>query len=396
MEPQRPSVADGPLTVEDRALTLDVLRGAALFGVLLVNMEFHRGPALYRSAAGLSEPGTGPLDDTVAFLIAWLAQGKAYTTLAFLFGYGAHVMFRRAHAAGVAIGPRFRRRLAGLLVLGVLHTVLLFFGDILVMYAVAGTTLLLAFRARDATLLAWAGGLVLGSAVLLALASLSTPALTPGEEADLLASAREAVSAYTGGAAEAIEQRMRDSAFSAIGFAANLPQVVGIFLIGVWCARRRLLERAGEHRAAWRRVALFGLAVGLPANLVTAITYTAGAPADPAVFALSSLGFWLGPLILAPAYVALVVLAAERLRRLAPLGRLSLTAYLAQSVVAAVLFTSYGLELYGDVGPAAGLALTVAIFAAEVALAGVWLRRHRSGPVERLLRAVTYRSAFSA
>jgi uncharacterized protein len=386
----------GPITPAERAPALDVLRGAALLGVLVVNMEVHRGPALYRDAVAADEPGTGPVDDVVAWGTSWLAAGKAYTVLAFLFGYGAAVVLRRAAAAGADPAPRLARRLAALFVLGLVHAVLLFFGDVLTLYAVAGTALLALRHLTDRGVLEWAAGLVLVPAALLALLALGGTGLTAADVAAGTADAERAIAGYTAGPLDAVGQRVRDVGFAVTGTLLALPANVGLLALGLLAARHRLLERApGADAAAWRRVAAAGLGVGLPLNLAVATVLEDGLPADPLLAALGSLAVSLGPLVLAAGYVALLVLAlgrpapGRRLRAvLAPLGRLSLTAYLAQSLVAAVLFT--GLGRYGTVGPAGGLAIALVLFAAQAALAAAYLRRRATGPAERLVRAVTY------
>jgi uncharacterized protein len=358
-------------------------------------MELHRGPALYTVQVGIAEQGRSALDDAAAFLIAWLGQGKAYTILAFLFGYGAQLMARRALAAGVPFVALFRRRLLALLAVGLLHTVLLFWGDVLVLYAVCGSALLLAVRASDLTLLAWAAGLLLALVLILTSAAFTISPLTSAEEADQIASAREATASYRGDLGTTIAQHLRDAGRATSGFLFAIPQTIGVFVLGLVAARHRGLEDRARHERTWRRIAVAGLAVGLPLNLASAIAFANGGPSGGAAFGLATLAFTTGPLVLAAGYLALGALVAPRLRVLAPLGRLSLTAYLAQSAVVAVIFTSYGFERYGDVGAAAGLGLTLVIFAAEVAAAHLWLRRHTTGPAERLLRVATYRRSFS-
>ncbi len=372
-----------------------MLRAAALFGVLLVNMEVHRGPALYQDLAAVSEEGRSTADSVAVFLIDWLGQGKAYTVLAFLFGYGAHLIFVRAQAAGVAIGPLFARRLAGLAVLGVLHTVLLFWGDVLLPYAVSGTALLLAFRAGDLTLLTWAVGLVLALVLVVTSAAFVLPPISAEDQDAYFISAADARHGYISGVGATIEQHVRDAAYAFSGFVASVPQTIALFFVGVVAARHRLVEDRERHAALWRRTALIGLGAGLPLNLLLAVLFHDGGPTSTVAFGFATLLFMTAPFVLAAGYLALGVLFAERLRVLAPLGRVSLTAYLLQSAAVAVVFTSYGLERYGSEGAAFGLALTLAVFAAEVALAHLWLRRHTQGPVERLLRACTYRSRFS-
>ncbi len=372
-----------------------MLRAAALFGVLLVNMELHRGPALYQDLAAVSEEGRSTLDSVALFVIDWLGAGKAYTVLAFLFGYGAHLIFVRAQAAGVAAGPLFGRRLLGLAVLGVLHTVLLFWGDVLLPYAVAGTALLLAFRASDLTLLIWAAGLVLAMVLVVTSAAFVLPPISAEDQDAYLSSATDARFRYVSGIGSTIEQHVRDAVYAFSGFVAAIPPTIALFFAGLVAARHRLVEDRERHARLWRRTALVGFGAGLPLNLALAVLFHGGGPMGNVGFGFATLLFMLAPYVLAAGYVAAGVLVAERLGVLAPLGRVSLTAYLLQSAAVAVVFTSYGFERYGSEGAAFGLALTLAIFAAEVAVAHLWLRRHAQGPVERLLRAFTYRSRFS-
>jgi len=355
-------------------------------------MEFHRGPGLYRDLGLIDEPGSA-LDGAVAYATEWLAAGKAYTVLAFLFGYGVALMVRRADAAGTPAGPRLVRRFAALFVLGVAHTVLLFFGDVLTQYALAGTALLLLVRAADRTVLAWAAALIVVPALLLALANTAAPPYGDADVRVALADTEAAVRAYTDGPGTAVAQRVRDASYALPGVLFYLPQNVGLLAIGLWAGRRRLLERPPR---ATRRAAAAGLAAGLPLNLVVAEVYEGGLPSG-AAGAGATLAILLAPLVLAAGYLAglLVLLERPGPRRaltaaLAPLGRVSLTAYLGQSLVAALLFTADGLGLYGDVGPAAGLALALALFAAQCLAARAYLRRRATGPAERLVRAVTY------
>jgi uncharacterized protein len=399
-------VSAGPVPAAERSAALDVLRGAALFGVLLVNMEFHRGPALYLEGSGVEED-RGPADDVVAWAISWLGAGKAYTVLAFLFGYGIAVMLRRAAQAGVPPVPRLLRRLAALFALGLLHAVLLFFGDVLIAYAVAGLALLALRDRPDRSLVRWAVALIVLPAVLIGLLTAGGGELSPVDAQLTVSDAEDATAAYNrepggGRRPAAARPRLRDEHPP-----ARPAREHRLLVLGLLAGRHRLLERpAGAHRARWRRVAVAGLGLGLPLNVLVAVTYEGGLPADPLAAGVLAAVTFTVPLVLAAGYVAGLVLLLERdgPRRaltglLAPLGRVSLTAYLAQSLVAALVFTAYGLGLYGDVGPAAGLALTVAIFATEVAAARAYVRRRRLGPAEWLIRRVTYAGAprsFSA
>jgi uncharacterized membrane protein YeiB len=277
--------------------------------VLLVNMELHRGPALYQDLAAVAEEGRSTADSVAVFLIDWLGQGKAYTVLAFLFGYGAHLIFVRAQAAGIAIGPLFGRRLAGLAALGVLHTVLLFWGDVLLPYAVSGTALLLAFRAGDVTLLIWAAGLVLALCLVLTSAAFVLPPISAEDQDAYLSRAADARSGYSSGIGATIEQHVRDAAYAFSGFVAAIPQTIALFFVGMVAARHRLVEDRERHAALWRRTALVGLGAGLPLNLLLAVVFHDGGPTSTVGFGFATLLFMLAPFVLAAGYLALGVLA---------------------------------------------------------------------------------------
>jgi uncharacterized protein len=169
----------------------------------------------------------------------------------------------------------------------------------------------------------------------------------------------------------------------------------GVFLIGLYIGRAGILSDPAAHRTLLRRVCVVGLALGLAAGAIyaTFLAQQASLPGLPRVGFIIAAS--LGPLILSLGYVAgvaLLTLKTSRLTILAKPGRMSLSNYLSQNIVMATIFYGYGLGWYGKVGPAAGLALAVVIYVAEVALSVMWLRHFRFGPVEWVWRLLTYLS----
>ncbi len=134
-----------PTALQERIALLDVLRGFAIFGILLFNMSFFSAP-LYLEMAGM-EWGSGIGDRATELLIRFFIQGKFYSLFAFLFGLGFAVQMLRAEAKGVRFGPLYRRRLLALLLIGLVHAYLIWMGDILTIYALLGF-LLFFFRSR--------------------------------------------------------------------------------------------------------------------------------------------------------------------------------------------------------------------------------------------------------
>lgn len=378
-----------PITAGERITVIDALRGFALFGILVVNMESFRGATV--------APGAGPLDAAATWFVAAAFTTKFYVLFSFLFGYGLTVQMRRAED----FVPRYLRRLLGLLVLGIAHALLLYVGDILVTYAVLGVVLLALRNAPSAWLVRLAAGLVALTAALCLLGGLAVALLGDDLGADAagedVLGGEAALAANRGTPADAVALRVREYpgtvAFALFG---QGPTALAMFLLGLVAGRRRLFERIDEHADMLRRLRRVGLVVGGlggvvwgTSSLVNGFTFNA------AFLFAAAVDFATAPLLSA-VYLVTLTLAwrsagvRRRLAFLVPVGRLALSNYLLQSLAGALIFTGYGLGAFGRVGPAAGLALSLAIFAAQIPLSAAWLRRFRFGPAEWLLRSVTY------
>lgn len=389
--------ASAPISGGERVGVIDVLRGFALLGILMVNMAAFRGPVFGDLA------GTGVLDRAATFVTALLFEQKFYVLFSFLFGYGLAVQMTRAAARGAPFVPRFLRRLLGLFLIGVAHALLLYTGDILVTYAILGVVLLLLRNARDRTLLVLAAVLValtglafLGAGTVLATLP-NDSGLIAEVRADSLAEAERSVEGYRGSPGEVVAQRVREyPGVLPVALFGQGPIALGMFLIGLWAGRRRLFERVDGHLPLLRRTLAVGLAVGGAGALAWAVVRSVVGYDISAAFVLGgAVDFATAP-FLSAFYVAAIALLyrrpawRRRLSPLAPVGRLALSNYLLQSLVGALIFTGYGLGLYGSVGAAGGLALSLAIFAVQIPLSAWWLSRFDFGPAEWLLRSFTY------
>lgn len=376
-----------------RIVELDALRGLALLGILLVNIgqfasAFH--------AVGLPDPLFDGLPDrlTIAVVI-WLLGLKFYLIFSFLFGYSFAVQMQASERAGVSFTPLFLHRQAALWLVGVLHAVLLFHGDILTTYAVLGIALLLLSKRGERQLLRLAGWLVGGAATLWAL--LGIVALVMQPDLDLTSSLERAfavMEAYRQSPATVIAQHVRDLSWvSATLITVQAPCALAMFLVGLVLGRRRLIEEAPLHRAALRRLARWGLVIGLPGAAPSAF-FTAMAPESGWALLALSLSLLTAPL-LAGAYVALILLffqskAGTALRdALAPAGRMALSNYLAQSLACALIFHAYGLGLVGQVRPLDAVLIGLLIFLLQLAFSRWWLRRFARGPLEAVMPRTT-------
>ena len=383
MAPSSPA----PLAAVEREHAVDVLRGLALLGIVVVNMEFYAQPIL----SGWQE-STGGIDGAARWLSIAVFQAKSYLVFSLLFGYGLGVQLARSAATGSPLGRRYARRLVGLFALGSLHGVLLYAGDILMGYAVLGALLWplrrvgdreLAFVASALAALTATGFLLLGIVT-----ALGDDAAAPDTSAAVRAIAE-------GSLGEQIGQRVSD-----LGFAQSFvlvgqgPMVAAAFLIGLLLARHGILADPARHRTLLRRMARICLPIGVAGSMLAATMIVvvgggagegAGAWVEGVSAPFSSLGYVAG--------VALLVAGgrlADPLARVAAAGRMSLTVYLGESIVAAILFTGLGFGLYGEVGPALGLLIALAMWIGFLVFAAVWWRAFQFGPFEWLLRSFTY------
>ncbi len=375
-----------PVQPVERIPILDILRGFALFGILVVDIPGFAGPV---GLPGYVPPVALPWYDALARnLVALLAEGKFYLIFSFLFGVGFALQLARAEARGEKLRSFYPRRLWLLLSLGILHAVFLWTADILRVYAALGFVLA-AFRKRpNRTLLIWACFFVLLSAALQILGRASTGegnTAIPGIDVVGMARAAYHSPSYVD---VLIFQALSFPASSIISFLTRGPIVMALFLLGLAAGRSRLLEQLPDRREVLRRVFCISLVVGLAGSGLVLL----GKNHWPA-----GLGSLIGSPGLASAYVsglALLSLTARGARALAPLGkagRMALSNYLLQSIACTLLFDGFGFALYEKVDQAGLLAMATLIYLAQIPFSVWWLRQFEFGPVEWLWRSLTYR-----
>ncbi|MFE1413055.1 DUF418 domain-containing protein [Streptomyces sp. NPDC058746] len=385
--------ATGP-TTSSRLRDVDALRGFALLGILLVNITFM---ASAYQGTGVADPAfDSPLDGAVRFFTEVFFEAKFYLLFSFLFGYSFTLQLASADRDGAAFLPRFLRRCAGLFVLGLCHAVLLFPGDILTTYAVLGLVLLAVHRIRPRTAVRTAVVLLAATAagyLLLAWAL----AATGGGGIDAMAvteHGRQATEALRGDAGSVIAAHLRqlpDVVFMLAFFQA--PAAFAAFLLGLAAGKRGVLRDPAGNGPFLRRLQWVGFPVGIAGGLVWA--HAAQGHSGTAYQLVAVAVDVVTAPLLAAAYAATVLrlLTGPQGRRmaavLAPAGRMTLTNYLTQSLVLSFVFTGFGAGLVGRLAPAYAALTALALFAAQAVFSRWWLARHRYGPVEWLLRAVT-------
>lgn len=387
----------GPMAADSRLVEVDMIRGFALFGVLLVNMySFGADSIAWNSPADLLAYSTM----TIFF------ESKSWTLFALLFGFGFALQLELARVQGRPVIPAYLRRLAVLFVLGAAHA-LLYDGDILMLFAELGLVLLLVHRmpTRILVILAVTLLLVFPFAHFTSSDHLDGPENPVEARADLAEDQLSHVYAVGTLAEIAAENALyipanplEDPTSAESGLA-----VFALLLLGFCLGRSGFLRDIPGHAASIARVRSWGLGLGLAVMAVEQVlTATAGyevfrSPhAAPDVQLVGDLLFVFGTMALALGYAAALLLFAQTprgramLTPLAAVGRLALTVYLVQTLLFTTLFHGYGFGQAFRLGPVAVTGWTLVIFALQVMACLWWSRRFRFGPIEWLWRSVTY------
>ena len=381
--------------VEERLHLLDTLRAIALFGVITFNIVGMSAAIV----AGDIFPKAGPLDKAFMLFDLMLVQGKARAAFALLFGIGFGLMMERMTTRGHPFGGFYLRRMAVLLAIGLCNLAFLFFGDILILYAVAGMILLLFRRLADRTLLTLGLALILVPSLVVGAVELATGAPVPnlggGDPDTVFQVLRPAYEGHRFTAYAAANLRYYLAHYwleTSYAVVYDLG-VLGLFLTGVWVARRRVLVDVERWRPLLRRVAWTCLPVGLALSIVHG-SRRLGVPAHGAAYAAVTTAY-AGLAIMAFGYVALfALLLAGRGRRvhraLSTAGRMALTCYLASNAIGSFVTYGWGMGMIGRMNGAALNLLAIAIYAGLCVFAALWLSVFRFGPAEWVWRSLTY------
>ena len=352
-----------PATPAERYSHIDILRGLALFGVLIVNLETGFRIPLLEQILG-PHPESGWANQIVDLLVDRLLEFKAITIFSFLFGAGIAMQAERFASPAVSARTFLARRLGWLFLLGVSHMFLIWNGDILALYGVCGLLLLPSLSLR------WPALLVLGAVAMALPNFVSIPLHIPTGEAAAVHIAR-AREVYGHGGFFAILMFRGQESWSLIVplLISILPRTVGLMYWGMAAWRSGILRAPERHR----RTLLAALALGVVGG--------AAYPSIPSLLALAYVSAFL--LLLKPG-------RALSLPGLAATGRMALTNYLIQSIVLGIIFYGYGFGLFGRLGSAAAAVIGVTIYLTQVQLSRLWLAHFQFGPFEWLWRSLSY------
>lgn len=381
-----------------RIVALDVLRGAGILGILLTHIQMFAMPLAARSNPTVFGHLAGA-DRAVWAATFALADGKFIVIFAMLFGAGLVIQAETAARAGVSAARLHYRRMAALLAIGVAHAYLLWYGDMLVTFALCGALVFVHRHLSSARLLLLGLAALAVPPLLSSVVALADPGLVAaaaGQAApDVIA--RE-ISAYRGGWLQQQAHRVPTAWQAQTSYFAlrGAWQTSGLMLLGMAFYRVRLLT--GQRPARWYvALAVGGFGIGLvlvwlAAQRGFAHGWDLGDQVRVGIHLTSwanllvGLG-WTGLLLLwhRTGRVPAAVVAA---------GRTALSNYLLATLACTTLFYGHGLALFGSVDRLGQLLVVVGVWTVQLTASRAWLRRAALGPVEWVVRRVVYGRAI--
>ena len=381
----------------ERALMPDLLRAFALFGIAVVNVVGFAQPF----TSGFHDGGLNMGLDQAAFAgVAGLFLMKSYPLFSMMFGAGLSYQLSAAARAGQDFGPRYFRRMAALIVLGALHFVFFWIGDILLTYGLLGCLL---FVLRDATVKV----LVRTGIILIALNTLLLLSFGALQWAgETFAPEAMADAGYDQMEAEAMAAFGEGNFMQAAAYRLNLlpfvlPSVIiqqgiavfGFFCFGLAAVKSGVIDQPSAQ--IWKLSRRVFLPLGLAGSAVGAWILLNAASSVDSTFILGSGVIMAFSAFAALGYAGLIAAAsggvAGPVRRfLARAGSASLTAYLLQSLLFSLIFSAYGLDAFGRMAAAEATLVAAGVGVASLVFTGLWRSFAPRGPMEVLLRRITY------
>jgi uncharacterized protein len=374
-----------PISENERINSIDTMRGFAILGIFLTNMLDFHSPMLYLNPYVW---WSSKSDQTIYSFIDFFVQASFYPLFALLFGFGLMIMRERSLARAVNFTPIAIRRLSMLLLIGCIHAFFIWHGDILINYAIFGLIALLFFSLSGKALLLTGiltymiPNILLG--LLLFLATLVAPPMDYYHHDDAITS----VESYQNGTFwEIAAQRFYD--WNQVNSIENsiilFFTIFPFLLIGAGISKLNLIRNNMKNKKVLKFLLLIFITVGSLLKLLPFAVRNLFSEYVQDIFG--------GPL-LAISYALVIILLmekySERLIMFQAVGKLAISNYLFQSIVATLIFYNYGLGLYSKISVGTGTILAVTIFLVQAYISTIWVRNYHYGPVEWIWRAFSY------
>ena len=376
--------------MNQRVEAVDAIRGFALFGILLVNMT------LIQFGFFASEKPTyifGKLDEGANWFIQFFGTHNFMSLFSFLFGLSIILLQKSIIAKGKKFFPTYIRRIIILLLLGYIHGTFVWEGDILFAYGVIGIFLMMFINRKPKTLLIWASILL----ALIMLASYQSESTSNPYDDLAPYTEKEHKVHETGSYMDHVNFRLTENPFDYMGingvFGLVFISVFAIifmsplFLLGMYVGKKGWLFEVDQHIPAvkkiWLITGIFSFTIKILAIFVK----------HPILIMLQDS---LTPVTMTFFYGSTIILlfhykkVAHLLTYMANMGKMSVSNYLAQSIITTTIFYAYGFGLYGKIGYFFGILLTIGIYTIQLFVSTYWLQKYRMGPVEYMWRLGTY------
>jgi uncharacterized protein len=394
----------GPVGETERIVPMDVLRGFALLGILVMNIQlFAMVEAVYQNPAAYGDlTGTNFLVWLFSHL---LADQKFISIFSMLFGAGIVLMWQNAERSGARATRLHYRRMGWLILFGLLHAYLLWYGDILYTFGMCGLFAYLVRRKSPGTLVSYALVLAaIGSLIAIGLALFWVPHLSPGSRADFIddwrpgpQSINEELAAYRGSWIEQMPDRVESAldietseflTFYAWKVSSLMLLGMALFKLGAFHAR--------WSRGRYRALMGTGLLVGIPVILFGVVqNFSRNWDAGYSAYLGGQYNYW-GSYLVALGWTGLVMLWCQSSRalalreRMAAVGRMAFSNYILQTLICTMIFYGTGFGYFGSVPRTGQILIVFAIYSSQLVMAPIWLRHFRFGPLEWLWRTLTY------
>ncbi len=401
-----------PVQQQERETLMDVLRGFAILGIFIANLN---GFSWYSDASKNTGPFLLPeLDHQMSFLHHMFIEGKFYSIFSLLFGWGIALQFKRASEKGLDALPIVKRRLMFMLLLGALH-LLIWPGDIVFFYALLGFILIPLRKLSNKTMLITGAVLILSPILLYAAKSHWMWLNAPAGILEQTAAQVHAKLTNRGSSIEEVASYLKETdwlgvfktnisgffyRYAYLFFVSRIPKVLGMFLIGYFIGKSEFYKNIQQQKKKLYIIIALGILIGLPANYYLAyyMTYHMGDYWTMAPNGLyQTIAYALGVAPLALVYVAIFMLIYQTtigkklLSAFAPVGKMAFSNYIFQSLVGSFVFLGAGLGYIGMVGPVYYTIFGVSVFIFQMVFSHIWLSYFNYGPLEWLWRSATYK-----
>lgn len=405
----RETIKIQPVKKENRIDFLDVLRGIAILYIFTANIAYFSGYFVFPIESHL--PSTNfVIDEYLDFIMYTLVDGKFYSIFSLLFGIGCFLQFDKLTKLNKPFASFFRRRMLWLLVLGGIHLVGVWIGDILTLYATLGLTLIYFVHSSNKRLILYAIVFILmpiANWVLIHSFGFDYANKVETIATEIYKYFGMPITEYNGNKfpdfkAYLLNENFADyfkmnlgNVFLRIGGILDegrIFKVLGVFLIGLVAGRKLLHDRLLDNTLFLKKIAKWGLMIGLPICAFRGYIEIYATHNDFWSL-LKTITYALGTVPLALGYAALIALIykkSELFNWFIPIGKMAFTNYILQSIISITIFYGIGFGFAGKFGFTVIMFITIGVFICQVILSTIWLKRYRFGPLEWIWRQLTY------